>query len=212
MRRTLLVLTASALALAGCATDDEPDQTGSPTATASPDEPATPTTSPTPSPTESPTGDEVAAMEFTSCEAQEYTIQYPADWQVNDAEGLVDACRVFHPGPVDLPDEPQDISLHWAVTVFVEDVSYEDITGADPHGEVLDEERVTVDGHDAQRIEVRSDGFALVPEGELQYGYTVDLDGRSLVMRTYSVGETDYERDKQVLDRMVDELELTGTA
>lgn len=215
MRRILSVLTAGALALAGCTTDEAPDEAGSPAGTASPDTPsetAAPTTSPSPTstPTPSPT-DGVAAMEFTPCEAQEFTIAHPVDWQTNDPGGLVAACRVFHPGPVDLPDEPQDISLHWAASLHIDNVPFEEVTGAEPTGEVLSSRDTTVAGRDARVSEVRSSGEALAPEEALRYGYAVDLGGRTLFAHTYSVGETDYERDKRVLDRMVEGLELTAT-
>jgi hypothetical protein len=154
----------------------------------------------------------VAALEFAPCEAQEFTVTYPAEWETNDPGGLVAACRVFHPGPVDLPDEPQGIDLHWAASLRIDNAPFEDVTGADPTGEVLQARETTVAGRDARVTEVRADGAALVPEGERRYGYAVDLGGRTLFASTYSVGATDYERDKRVLDRMVGDLEVTTTA
>ena len=216
MRHALSVLTASALALAGCATDTDtnPDPAPDVTATATPDvgpTNATPTAAPTtaaPSPTTA--ADGVAALEFTTCEADAYTVGHPADWERNDPEAIADACRVFHPGPVDLPDQPQDRDLHWAVSIGIDAAAYEDVTSADPQGEVLEQRDTTVAGRDARVTEVRSDGAALVPEGEVSYGYVVDLDDRVLLAHTYSVGDTDYERDKRVLDRMMAELEFTS--
>lgn len=210
MRRVLSLLTVSALALAGCATDDDTDPSTSPSPTAAPTSPS-PGDPATVEPSPSATDDTVAAMEFTTCDAPEFTIPYPAEWQTNDPDGLVAACRVFHPGPVDLPDQPQDRDLHWAVSVTLDNVAFSDVTSAERTGEVLQQRDTTVAGRDAQVIETRSQGTGLVPEGELRYSYAVDLDGRTLFAHTYSIGDTDYERDKQVLDRMVSELEITQT-
>lgn len=214
MRRTLSLLAVGVLTLTGCATDGDGDPSASPLPAGSP------TTAPIePSPDDSPAGDasptatdEVAAMEFTTCEAPEFTIAHPARWETNEPDDLVAACRVFHPGPVDLPDEPQDRELHWAISVNLDDVAYDDVTGAEPAGEVLEQRETTVAGRDAQVTETRSTGTAIVPEGELRYGYAVDLEAGTLFASTYSVGETDYERDRQVLDRMMSELEITAIA
>lgn len=210
MRRTLSLLTVAALALAGCATADDGDPSTSPSPTATPASPS-PGDPSTVEPSPSATDDSVAAMEFTACEAPEFTIHHPADWQTNDPDGLVAACRVFQPGPVDLPDQPQDRDLHWAASVTIDNVAFSEVTGAEPTGEVLEQRETTVDGRDARITETLSDGQGFVPEGELRYGYAIDLDGRTFFAHTHSIGDTDYERDKQVLDRMVAELEITQT-
>lgn len=209
--RNLLVLsTIGALALAGCGGDEAAD-----TAQSEP-EPAvtetvteTETTTETETDAESPAEGDVGAMEFTACEADTYTVGYPADWNTNDPDGAVDACRVFHPGEIDVEPQ-QDMDLHYAVSVYVDAVAYEDARDAEPGGELLEERELTVEGQDAVYREVRSDGRGLTPEGETSATYIVDLDGEILVATTYTVGETDYERDKAVLERMVTE-ELTLT-
>lgn len=219
MRRTLIAIAAGALLLAACGTDDDgadQPQPTTPPATASPaTSPATPTedggdtASPTdtasPGATTSP--DDVAAMTFTECEAERYTVGYPAEWETNDSGGIMDACEVFHPDEIDEPDQPRDRDLHYAVSMYVDPVEFDDISGGDTE-ETLQHRETTVDGRRALVEEFRSTGDALVPEGELRYAYTVDLDGEILVAVTHSVGETDYERDKRVLDRMITE-ELT---
>lgn len=216
MQRTLTVLTLAALALTGCASGDDGDPTAVPSqsdsATPAPDETpsATPADDGTPSPTPTSTdGEGVAATAFADCEAADYTVARPADWQTNEPTDLVEACRVFHPEQIDLPDDPQGIGLHWAVLLRIDNAPYEDVVGAEPTGEVLTRQELTIDGRDARVIEVRSDGEALVPAGESSYNYAVDLDGRTLFATTYTIGDTDYERDKQVVDRMIESLELS---
>ncbi len=152
-------------------------------------------------------GEAVSAMTFIECEAERYTVPYPQEWHTNDP-GLADACEVFHPGEVDLPEQPQDRDLHWAVSLQVDDVAWEDVQPESGPDEVIESRETTVDGRQAVVVEQRSSGEALVPEDERQYSYRVDLDGLVLVASTFTVGDTDYERDKAVLDRMMDELVL----
>lgn len=217
-RRSLLsLLVVGALALAGCADDagtpddaqTEPTATVTETVTETETETAPPDDAGTSPASPSPTEEDVAAMTFATCEGDRFTIGYPADWQTNEPEGEIEPCRVFHPGEVDL-EEGTEAGLHYAATVYVDAVAYEDARGSDPQGEVLEERELTVDGRDAVFREVRSDGQALVPEGEIGATYIVDLDGEIFVASTYTVGDTDYERDKEILERMVTE-EITFT-
>ncbi|MGM0819430.1 MAG: hypothetical protein ACQETV_08580, partial [Actinomycetota bacterium] len=55
--------------------------------------------------------DDVAAMTFTDCEADRYTVGYPADWSTTSGDGLLGACEVFHPGDIDEPEQPRDRDL-----------------------------------------------------------------------------------------------------
>lgn len=207
-----IAVSLTAVLLAACGDADETTSAGQeqPTATA-PDSTPTPPTAPTtdrpatPTPTATASPDEVA---FATCESDEYTIDHPAAWETNEGD-VIEPCRVFHPGDIDLEPQ-QDRSLHYAVSIYIDPVSFE--RASDPSGpnEVLSHEEVTVAGRDAVAVEQRSSGDALVPEGERWYSYVVDLgDERILVAATHSVGETDYEEDKRTLDRMMETLELT---
>jgi hypothetical protein len=210
MQRTLTLLAAAALVLTGCTSEDDGDPTASPTQSETAASPSGDETDPAPSPSPSATDpDDVAAMDFTTCQAADYSVAYPSEWETNPPSDLVDACRLFHPGTIDLPDRPRDIDLHWAAALNIDDVPYQDIVEGEPTGQVLQERETTIDGRDARIIEVRSTGEALVPEGETRYGYAIDLDGRTLFASTYTVGETDYARDKRVLDRTVESLDVT---
>ena len=216
MRDLLTTVLISGLALAGCASGEDPadDPDGSPSATAEPDpsptatEDPTPSEDPTASPTDGPT-DGPDAIELVDCAADRFTIPYPAGWSTNDPSGLLEACRVFHPTAIDLPEEPRDIGLQWAVVVYIDAVPFDVAAGEDAvSGEVLDQRATTVDGRDAVVREVRSDGVGLVPEGERQYGWVVDLGDETLFANTTTVGDTDYDRDRRVLDRMMEGLTL----
>lgn len=224
MRRSVLPLSlAAALVLAACGTDVdvEPETTldASPTATATVTEtetvtaePTTPATTPTTpgdgTPTDgatSPGDDDVASIAFTDCGADRYTVGYPADWNTNEPDDLTDECRIFHPGEIETADQPRGRDLHWAVSIYIDAVEYEDVRDADGPDDEIDRRELTVDGRDAFVRETRSSGEALMPEGERRYAYTIDLEGEILVAVTYSIGDSDYERDKAILDRMVTE-------
>lgn len=146
-------------------------------------------------------------MAFTSCTSDDYRIDHPQAWQTNPGD-VVEACRVFHPGEIEL--EPHtDRDLHYAVSIHIDEVDYDRVREPSGEDEELSREQHTIAGRDAVAMERRSSGFAMVPEGERWYSYLVDLgDGRTLFATTYSVGETDYERDKAVLDRMISSLQL----
>ena len=218
-RRTLpILLVVGALALTGCSDDadvaDDAQTEPEPTATVTVTETETVTETPPPDDTAtspaggSTSGDDVAALNFARCDGDRFSIGYPEDWNTNDPEGPAEACRVFHPGEVAV--EPHGEDLHWAVSVYVDAVEYERARGSEPQGEVLEERELTIDGNDAVYREVISDGSAMMPEGETSATYIVDLDGEILVATTSTVGDTDYERDKEILERMITE-ELTFT-
>ncbi|MBW3658694.1 MAG: hypothetical protein KY457_08640 [Actinobacteria bacterium] len=231
MRQPFLLLsTVLALGLSGCSGEAEIDVDASPdvtatdtlsdgttatetsTETVTATETETVTAEPTqPQATSSPDDGDVAALAFTDCEAERYTIGYPQDWNVNEPDDLTDECRIFHPGEIETADQPRDRDLHWAASVYIDAVEYEGVRDADGPDEEIDRRELTVDGRDAFVRETRSSGEALMPEGERRYAYTVDLDGEILVVVTYSIGETDYERDKAIIDRMVtEELSISG--
>jgi hypothetical protein len=205
VRRASTAIATTALILAACGpgADDEggadPSPAPSPTETVEPEEPGE-TEEP-----EEPT-DDVAAMTFAHCDAPLYTVGYPDDWRTNDPdEGIIGPCEIFHPSDIDEPEVARDRDLHHAVSVYVDAVAFEDRADGDGLDAVIDERETTVDGRAARVVETEGTGEALLPEGERRYAYTVDLEGEILVAATYTIGDTDHERDKRVLDRMITE-------
>jgi len=49
-------------------------------------------------------------------------------------------------------------------------------------------------------------GIGLIPEGVRSYLYFVDLDGQTLIGTTYDMQGQRYQRNKQVLDQMMNSL------
>jgi hypothetical protein len=231
LRSVLLGLVAALVALGGCAPDETTEDATTEEPTASTTEEATdagdgtaeqePTTSTetdgaTDGTTETGTEDgdtgtdgdastePVDGLEFTRCQSDDISVDYPESWSFYAGEE-VPPCRVFHPEPIeDFVGE----NLHYAVRLYIDPVDFEDATDS-PLSEELSREETTVDGNDAVVTERRSEGEAMIPEGERSYAYVVDLDGMILVGSTTSVGDSDYERDKRVLDRMMETVSVT---
>jgi hypothetical protein len=196
MRRLPLFAVAAVVALAGC-TDDDPAA----------DDPAADDSSSdgTDSTDEASGGSEDGSgeLEFARCEGEDLSVDYPASWTVYE-DDVVPSCHVFHPEPI---TDYQGESLHYAVRLYIDPVAFKDATGSGL-GEELSREETTVDGRDAVLIERRSEGESLLPEGERSYTYTVDLDGEILVAMTSTVGDTDHERDRRILDHMMDSITI----
>ena len=185
-----------ALVLAACGGDDEasaPD-TGEPATTAAP-EPGDATT----------TGVDVAA----TCTNDDlgYTIDYPDGWWANGGD-VAPPCSYFNPEPIELPEASEPPPT--AARVDVEPVAFERVVGEQLGREILSREDVQVAGRPAARLEFESTGEALLDAGTRLYQYVVDLGGGEvLIATTQEADDLDYERNKQVLDAMVESLELS---
>lgn len=206
------VLSAAALALTACGAEDAgpPDGDTSQGAETQPEEDDDGDADATEDNDEGSGVEDGSELAFTECRAERFSIPYPESWNTNEDDEHP-ACRVFHPGEVELPEHPQDLDLHWAVSVYVDDVPWQDTQPDEEFVEVLSSEETEVDGRRASVHELRSRGEGLIPEDERRYGYTVDLDGQTLIAVTHTVGDTDYERDRDVLDRMMDGVRIDDT-
>lgn len=138
-----------------------------------------------------------------------FSVSYPAGWITNSGE-VLPACTAFNPEPFEIPpasEMPFDI----AVVIYVETVPYETITESSRWERILSDEPITIDGRDARRVEAESTGEGLAPPGMRSLRYVVDLgNGRALVGTTNDVG-TDYQRNQEILGRMMISLDLPST-
>lgn len=163
-------------------------------------------------PTPSPEGTPAATMQTCGHPEHGYEVSYPAGWHTNPGD-VIASCSVFDPDPIELQPDTE-IPLDLGVIILVDPVPFD--TAADPDERferVLEREELEVDGGRAARLETEATGEGMTPEGTLSYRYVVDLDDeRTLIASTYEVGDLDYEDKKGVLDRMVETLELGGSA
>ena len=202
--RAVRFVALAALALAACAGPGE-DAIDSP----SPSPTGPPTTA-----TPSPDGLALAqACTFTG-DGLEVEVPYPEGWHTNSTEPTDDGsamppCRVFHHEPFELPRVNELTGYDFFVRM--EHVPFARVAGSDdPMHEILRDEETQVDGRDAVVRELRAteDGLS-GPRGARHYLYAVDLGGgRTLVAVTYEVADLDYERNREVLDAVAQDLRI----
>lgn len=158
----------------------------------------------TTSPTTATTVADGAVSLTQACEADRYRVDYPSGWSTNSGE-VVPRCRFFHPEPFTVPEATEVVDR--AVMIDIEPTPFSRMveSTAGPTEEVIDRRELSVSGRQALRVETRStDG--LLPEGTPSLRYMVDLDDTTLVAVTYGVEGLDHERNRTVLDAMVDTL------
>lgn len=140
-----------------------------------------------------------------------YELSYPDDWHANPGT-VLEPCRVFDPEPVDL-EPATEIPFGLGVSSYPEDIPYDEMVeliGEDPGLEIRSSDEVEVDGRRALRVDGVGTGFAMLPEGMGSYGYTIDLEDGTLVVRTYDAGAPGIDEKRKILDRMIDTFSFTA--
>lgn len=114
----------------------------------------------------------------------------------------------FTASPILLTQSPTMLSE--PTTRFFRSACPEVRTGDPLDAERLSEEETTVDGQDAIRREDRltEDGIR-GPEGARVTTWVIDLEVSILIASTHEVADLDYEENRDILDAMVEELDLT---
>lgn len=148
------------------------------------------------------------APSLTRCSnpAGRYSIGYPSSWKANTGNG-VEPCRFFHPTAFEVQPHSEEPLV--AVSVKREPMSLDTFvqgnTGASY--EVLQQERLTLAGRPAVRLELRATSESpLLPPGTREYLYAI-ADGDSVIRAsTLAVRGLDYPGNKAVLDKMVRSL------
>ena len=139
-----------------------------------------------------------------TCETDRYSVGFPAGWATNPGT-VVPRCRYFHPEPFTVPEATEVVDR--AVILDVESMPYDrmvEATGGETE-EVLARRELTVSQRRALRVEVRStDG--LLPVGTESLRYMVDLGNATLIAVTHGVEGSDHQRNRTVLEAMVDSL------
>ncbi|AKI98770.1 hypothetical protein ATI61_106159 [Archangium gephyra] len=149
-----------------------------------------------------------ASLSRCSNPAGRYSIGYPSAWTTNTGNG-VEPCRFFHPSPFEVQPNSEEPLV--AVSVKREPMPLEAFvqgnTGSS--NEVLQQERLTLAGRPAVRLELRAtQDSPLLPPGTREYLYALG-DGDSVVrVSTLAVRGLDYAGNQAVLEEMVRSLEL----
>ncbi len=155
---------------------------------------------------------QASTSSFVRCDnpSSDYSIGYPGGWTANSA-GQVEPCRFFHPAPFTVQPGTDEPPL--AVSVKRESVSLQEFIQGNtgPGHDVLQQERVTVAGQPAVRLELRTtDPSTFLPQGTREYLYAVSAGPNALVrIGTLDAAPgLDYESLKDVVDQMVHTLQL----
>ena len=135
-----------------------------------------------------------------------YSVSYPSGWQTNSGD-VIPLCSAFDPDPFEIPRD-SEMPFEIAVTIDVDAVAFETTSASSRWEKVLSSERTTIAGRPAIRVEAEATGEGLADRGMRSLRYVVDLgDGKSLIATTWATGAS-YERDKEILARMVQTLSL----
>jgi hypothetical protein len=147
-------------------------------------------------------------LDWEECESEAlgYTVAYPAGWHTNDP-GEMGPCRLFHPEPFEVPYRA-GIPLDIAVIILVEEVAVEETLGEPIGKRLLEETRLEVAGREAWRFLLHSTGEGFLPEDVIAYRYHVDANGSTLIAATYGERDRDFERNRGVLDEMMERLRI----
>lgn len=208
----MAVLIAGAAAFGAC---NAPDPEPPPTTTSDPSPEQTSTPPVTDTPTPSPTQPSLPAG-WTTCsnEVHGYTIGYPEEWHTASVN-RDNTCRWFDPNHFEV--EPATEPPPTAITVNPTQRPYGKARAQlqdSPRHELETFEPVTVGGLEAVRYERVQTENLLYPAGTRTYGYLFDHDGSAFYLETRKIPDTDtdYEANKQVLDKAARTLEFSGGA
>ncbi len=134
-----------------------------------------------------------------------YTVNFPQNWQTNSGS-VVNQCQVFDSDAIQLEEATEDFDE--AVYLRQENIAFDRLANTDSRSSrTLSRRQTTINGRQAVVIESESTGIGLLPEGRRFYRYLVDLGTNTLVAVTYDVPNQDYQRNKQILDRMMNSIE-----
>jgi len=146
----------------------------------------------------------IALSQTCTNEAVAYTVNYPQGWVTNSGS-VVEQCKVFDPESISLPEQSE--SFDEAVHIRVDQVPFERVASEDNQtSQELSRRQTTIDGYQAVVVENKATGIGLIPEGVRSYLYFVNLDGQTLIGTTYDMQGQRYQRNKKVLDQMMNSL------
>ncbi|MFP4009341.1 MAG: hypothetical protein ACLFV6_15265 [Spirulinaceae cyanobacterium] len=135
-----------------------------------------------------------------------YTIGYPGDWETNTGD-VVEACQVFDPDVPQIPEQTE--TFDEAVFIRLAQISLEKVTvKSNTQTELSREKTLLKNNKTAVVIEAEATGQGLLPKGIQSYRYYVEMGDETLIAETFDVEGQDYQRNKAILDQMMQTLEL----
>ncbi len=142
-------------------------------------------------------------------EAIGYTVSYPVGWQTNSGD-VVKQCQIFDSRSIQLRERSEDFDE--AVYFDLENVPFERILNAPSKGlRELSRRETTVGDRRAVVTETESTGLTLLPKGVRSYKYTIDFNNKTLIVVTYDVKSQNYQRNKKVLDKMIESIKFSNS-
>ncbi len=97
-----------------------------------------------------------------------------------------------------------------AVYFDLEKVPFERILNARSQGlKEISRTETTVGNRRAVVTETESTGMTILPKGVRSYKYLIDFKDKTLIVVTYQVKSQNYQRNKKVLDKMVESIEFS---
>lgn len=209
--RAISILTGAILVLGACGGAGEPEAAGNGEG-ADPTRPPSPLEdSPLPESTAGGTdgGGDGEPTQWQQCLGPGgVTVAYPQDWHTNEG-GTILACSAFDPEPLDAQSAKGFIDSAILVSVQPVDFAAAADSGALP-GEAINRSETGIDGHDAVRIETRSQEAEGAEQSRRTTRWLVVLGRKeTLSLVAHEAGNTEnYESYRRVLDEMVSRLEL----
>lgn len=152
---------------------------------------------------------EASLQPTVRCESPEgYAISYPEGWSTNSGD-VVAECGQFAPERFEVPDGTDERVA--AVTVYVDPVPFTEVAAPDDTRDA-DRAVTAVDGLHAVRLEYETGSDGPWPEGTPITLYAIDVgtesEERTLLVDTVGLSGFDYERNQEVLDRMISSLDV----
>ncbi|MGB3639381.1 MAG: hypothetical protein WBA39_17670, partial [Rivularia sp. (in: cyanobacteria)] len=133
---------------------------------------------------------------------------YPLGWQTNSGD-VVKQCQVFDFRSIQLRERSEDFDE--AVYFDLENVPFKRIVNAPSQGlKVISRRETIVNGNRRAVVtETESTGMTILPKGVRSYKYLIDFKDKTLIVVTYQIKSQNYERNKKVLDKMIDSIKFS---
>jgi hypothetical protein len=144
-----------------------------------------------------------------------YTVQYPQKWfansrqELSEPEYVIAACSYFDEQQLQIEPYTENnaaIHIRLSKTPFskLRQMDDKDKTSS----KKLFQNTTEVNDRTAIVTEKQATGKAMLPEGLKFYSYKVNMDDRTLIATTYDRSSRKYQRNKEILDAMMDSLEI----